>query len=149
MQTGQGGFFAFGSGGPYRQDIFERDVLMLSALYYDRGYLSVQIATPRVMLTPDREGIDITVIIHEGPRYKIRQLKIYERDNEGKEVWHFKAGKGGMLGGIVVNLFLLTVGTRLWAIDQEHFTNRVENAGLYWHFVDLVWIFLFPSLYLL
>jgi cytochrome c oxidase subunit 3 len=25
----------------------------------------------------------------------------------------------------------------------------VENAGLYWHFVDLVWIFLFPSLYLL
>src|SRR6266849_2722444 len=30
-----------------------------------------------------------------------------------------------------------------------HFPTRVENAGLYWHFVDLVWIFLFPSLYLL
>ena len=25
---------------------------------------------------------------------------------------------------------------------------RVENAGLYWHFVDLVWIFLFPLLYI-
>ena len=25
----------------------------------------------------------------------------------------------------------------------------VENFGLYWHFVDLVWIFLFPLLYLL
>lgn len=25
----------------------------------------------------------------------------------------------------------------------------IENAGLYWHFVDLVWIFLFPMLYLL
>ncbi|MEX2111662.1 MAG: cytochrome c oxidase subunit 3, partial [Pirellulales bacterium] len=24
----------------------------------------------------------------------------------------------------------------------------VENIGLYWHFVDLVWIFLFPLLYL-
>ena len=24
----------------------------------------------------------------------------------------------------------------------------VENVGLYWHFVDLVWIFLFPLLYL-
>jgi cytochrome c oxidase subunit 3 len=24
----------------------------------------------------------------------------------------------------------------------------IENAGLYWHFVDLVWIFLFPLLYL-
>ena len=72
MQTGNGGFFAFGSGGPYRQDVFERDVLMLSALYYDKGYLSVQIGTPRVMLTPDREGIEIAIIIHEGPRYKIQ-----------------------------------------------------------------------------
>ncbi|MDP9149971.1 MAG: outer membrane protein assembly factor BamA [Myxococcota bacterium] len=85
MQTGSGGILSFGSGGPYRQDVFERDVLMLSALYYDKGYLSVQIGTPRAMLTPDREGIDIAVIIHEGPRYKIRQLRIYERDNEGHE----------------------------------------------------------------
>jgi outer membrane protein insertion porin family len=86
MQTGNGGFFSFGSGGPYRQDVFERDVLMLSALYYDKGYLSVQIGTPRVMLTTDRSGIDVSIIIHEGPRFKIRQLRIYERDPEGKEV---------------------------------------------------------------
>jgi outer membrane protein insertion porin family len=86
MQTGNGGFFSFGSGGPYRQDVFERDVLMLSALYYDKGYLSVQIGTPRVMLTSDREGIEITIVIHEGPRYKIRQLRIYERDADGHEI---------------------------------------------------------------
>ena len=54
-----------------------------------------------------------------------------------------------VIGGIIVNTFLLTAGTRLWKIDRDQFTNRVENAGLYWHFVDLVWIFLFPSLYLL
>ena len=86
MQTGNGGFFSFGSGGPYRQDVFERDVLMMSALYYDKGYLSVQVGTPRVMLTADREGIDIAVVIHEGPRYKIRQMRVYERDNEGREI---------------------------------------------------------------
>jgi outer membrane protein insertion porin family len=86
MQTGQGGFFAFGSGGPYRQDVFERDVLLLNALYYDKGYMNVSIGTPRVMLTPDREGIEITLLIHEGPRFKIRQLKVYERDADGKEV---------------------------------------------------------------
>jgi outer membrane protein insertion porin family len=86
IQTGNGGFFAFGSGGSYRQDVFERDVLMMSALYYDKGYLSVQIGTPRVMLTQDRSGIDIAVAIHEGPRYKIRQLRIYERDADGNEV---------------------------------------------------------------
>jgi cytochrome c oxidase subunit III len=54
-----------------------------------------------------------------------------------------------IVGGIVVNAYLLGPGTKLWNTDPEHFTNRVENAGLYWHFVDLVWIFLFPSLYLL
>ena len=54
-----------------------------------------------------------------------------------------------IVGGIIVNSYLLTAGSKLWKTDPEHFTNRVENAGLYWHFVDLVWIFLFPSLYLL
>jgi outer membrane protein insertion porin family len=86
IQTGNGGFFGFGSGGSYRQDVFERDVLMMSALYYDKGFLSVQVGTPRVMLTQDRSGIDIGVSIHEGPRYKIRQLRVYERDPEGNEV---------------------------------------------------------------
>jgi outer membrane protein insertion porin family len=86
MYTGQGGIFSFGSGGPFRQDAFERDVLMINATYYDRGFLSVAVAAPRVMLTPDRSGIEITLTITEGPRYKIRQLKIYERDASGREV---------------------------------------------------------------
>ncbi len=86
MQTGQGTLLSFGSGGPYRQDIFERDVLMLNALYYDKGYMAVQIASPRIMLSPDREGVEISVGIKEGPRYKIRQLKIFEKNDEGVEV---------------------------------------------------------------
>ena len=32
---------------------------------------------------------------------------------------------------------------------SAEYYNPVENFGLYWHFVDLVWIFLFPLLYLL
>jgi cytochrome c oxidase subunit 3 len=31
--------------------------------------------------------------------------------------------------------------------DSTYYT-PVEMAGLYWHFVDLVWIYLFPLLYL-
>ena len=86
MFTGNAGFFAFGSGGPFRQDAFERDIAVISALYYDRGFLSVNIATPRVMLTPDKNGIEITLTIDEGPRYKIRQLRVYERGPNGEEV---------------------------------------------------------------
>jgi cytochrome c oxidase subunit 3 len=53
-----------------------------------------------------------------------------------------------IVAGILVNAYLLTFGSALWKTNPEMFTNRVENAGLYWHFVDLVWIFLFPALYL-
>ncbi|MFZ5894476.1 MAG: outer membrane protein assembly factor BamA [Myxococcota bacterium] len=86
MFTGNAGFFAFGSGGPFRQDAFERDMAVISALYYDRGFLSVSLSTPRVMLTPDKSGIEVSVTIDEGPRYKIRQLRIYERGADGREV---------------------------------------------------------------
>lgn len=54
-----------------------------------------------------------------------------------------------ILGGIVVNAYLLGPGAKMWNTQPERFTGRVEVAGLYWHFVDLVWIFLFPILYLL
>ncbi len=86
MLTGKESILRFGSGGPYRQDAFERDIAMLSALYYDRGYLEVAVATPRVMLTPDRSGIEISITIEEGPRYRIRQLRVYERGEGGAEV---------------------------------------------------------------
>ncbi len=54
-----------------------------------------------------------------------------------------------ILAGIIVNGYLWGPGSTLWTTKPEMFTNRVEAAGLYWHFVDLVWIFLFPVLYLL
>ncbi|MDX1502265.1 MAG: cytochrome c oxidase subunit 3 [Thermoanaerobaculia bacterium] len=54
-----------------------------------------------------------------------------------------------VIGGVVVNGYLWGPGAKMWKSDPARFTNRVEVAGLYWHFVDLVWIFLFPSLYLL
>ena len=61
-----------------------------------------------------------------------------------------KVGKNALvIGGIIVNLYLLLPGSALWKKDPDQFAGRVEAAGLYWHFVDLVWIFLFPTLYLL
>ena len=54
-----------------------------------------------------------------------------------------------IVGGMVVMLYLLGPGAKLYKTRPEQFTNRIEYTGLYWHFVDLVWIFLFPVLYLL
>lgn len=52
-------------------------------------------------------------------------------------------------GGLLVMAYFLGPGARLWAERPEQFTNRIESTGLYWHFVDFIWIFLFPLLYLL
>jgi heme/copper-type cytochrome/quinol oxidase subunit 3 len=54
-----------------------------------------------------------------------------------------------VLGGILVNAYFLFPGSALWKKEPDQFLGRIEAAGLYWHFVDLVWIFLFPVLYLL
>lgn len=54
-----------------------------------------------------------------------------------------------VIGGAIVIGFLLGPGSKMWFSDPERFTNRIEVSGLFWHFVDLVWIFLFPVLYLL
>ena len=51
--------------------------------------------------------------------------------------------------GMVVNAYFWGPGVRMWHTDRARFVNRIEIAGIYWHFVDLVWIFLFPVLYLL
>jgi heme/copper-type cytochrome/quinol oxidase subunit 3 len=54
-----------------------------------------------------------------------------------------------IIGGMVVMGYLIGPGAKLWKTSPDQFANRVEYTGLYWHFVDLVWIFLFPVLYLL
>ena len=42
----------------------------------------------------------------------------------------------------------LTFAWREWRRRTPRLHEQVENVGLYWHFVDLVWIFLYPCLYL-
>ncbi len=86
MFTGNPGIMGFGSGGPFRQDAFERDIAMISAMYYDRGYLQVSVHTPRVMLTPDKSGLEVSITIDEGPRFRIRQLRVFEEGPNGEEV---------------------------------------------------------------
>ena len=47
--------------------------------------------------------------------------------------------------GILITLVILSAKGKY----DAHYYNPLEMTGLYWHFVDIVWIFLFPLLYLL
>ena len=52
-----------------------------------------------------------------------------------------------MIVGIAVLAWLLPRAARGAFTSEYH--NPIECFGLYWHFVDIVWIFLFPMLYLI
>lgn len=54
-----------------------------------------------------------------------------------------------VIGGAIVLGYFLFTGRKMYQRNPEHLANRVEVGGLFWHFVDLVWIFLFPVFYLL
>ena len=53
-----------------------------------------------------------------------------------------------IVGGVLALLWHAGPGLRLYRHAPGQFTNRVEITGLYWHFVDMVWLVLFPALYL-
>lgn len=53
-----------------------------------------------------------------------------------------------IVGGLLVLSFHLVFGGKMLKNEPERFTNRIEVTGLYWHFVDMVWLILFPALYL-
>jgi cytochrome c oxidase subunit 3 len=54
-----------------------------------------------------------------------------------------------ILGGLVMFVYFFFFSEALYRRNPEHQANRIEVVGLYWHFVDLVWIFVFPIFYLL
>ncbi|HVS30288.1 MAG TPA: cytochrome c oxidase subunit 3 [Thermoanaerobaculia bacterium] len=75
----------------------------------------------------------------------------YPKTNNFFATYYTMTGLHGLhvLGGMIVFLYLILTADKWWGTKRAQFTNRVEVTGLYWHFVDLVWIFLFPTLYLL
>jgi cytochrome c oxidase subunit 3 len=61
--------------------------------------------------------------------------------------WMFYYGITGLHGLHVLAGSLIILGVLLY-IRKRRVVEAVENAGLYWHFVDLVWLFIFPLFYL-
>lgn len=53
-----------------------------------------------------------------------------------------------VLGGLVIFVIILLMGLRGTLRQGPKHELMLELTGLYWHFVDIVWIFLFPLLYL-
>lgn len=98
---------------------------------------------------PDMDKYFITVEI---PREHIGfESAFTPRWNNYYAIYFTITGLHGLhvIGGMIVLGYFLFFGKAMYLSKPEWLANRVEVAGLFWHFVDLVWIFLFPILYLM
>ncbi len=75
---------------------------------------------------------------------------LLDRDTSTKlfvDIYYITTGLHGLhlLTGVSILLWLT------WQASKPHFLthhqNRIEIYGLYWHFIDLIWIIVFPVLY--
>ncbi len=72
MLTSKGGAMSFLSeGGTFREDMFERDLVIITAYYYDRGYINVKIGTPSIRLSRDKKYMYLSIPIDEGPVFSV------------------------------------------------------------------------------
>lgn len=52
-------------------------------------------------------------------------------------------------GGLIVLAYLIGPGARLWRSGPRQFAHRAAVTGIYWQFVDVIWILVFATIYLL
>jgi outer membrane protein insertion porin family len=75
MQTSEGTILSFmNDSGTFQQDVFERDLTLLLAYYYDQGYVTVKVGTPQVQLSADKRYMYINIPIEEGPAFDIGKV---------------------------------------------------------------------------
>jgi cytochrome c oxidase subunit 3 len=98
--------------------------------------------------------------VYRGPTEKIGVVHVKDVQWAGAftpkhssflQVYYLITGLHGLhiVGGLVVMSYFFFFGHQLYRRNPEQMANRLEICGLYWHFVDLVWIFVFPIFYLL
>ncbi|GAB3332082.1 outer membrane protein assembly factor BamA [Bordetella tumulicola] len=60
----------------YSREKLEGDIESLRSFYLDQGYLEFSVEPPQVTISPDRKDIYITITLHEGEPYKVRNVKL-------------------------------------------------------------------------
>lgn len=64
------------SGGAYSREVLEEDLDKLRLFYRSRGFLDATVDVAAVQFTADREHVDLSFVVVEGPRYRIRSVHV-------------------------------------------------------------------------
>ncbi len=61
--------------GTFNQEAFDRDLLIVSSHYWDRGYANVKLGTPQLRLSRDKKYMYLSIPIDEGPVFTIGKIE--------------------------------------------------------------------------
>ena len=105
--------------GTYSQEAFERDLLLVSAHYWDRGYANVKVGTPQLRLSRDKQYMYLSIPIDEGPVFTIASVSF----------------KGDLIGTSAENLKKVTLrggatfSRTSIAEDREKLSSYYQDQG--------------------
>jgi outer membrane protein insertion porin family len=105
--------------GTYNQEAFERDLLLVSAHYWDKGYANVKVGTPQLRLSRDKQYMYLSIPVDEGPVFTIGTVNF----------------KGDLIGGPQKNLEKIHIrpGMRFArttiAEDREALSSYYQDQG--------------------
>ena len=105
--------------GVYNQEAFERDLLLVSAHYWDKGYANVKVGTPQLRLSRDKQYMYLSIPVDEGPVFTIGSV----------------AFKGDLIGTAADNLKRIhmragqTFSRTGIAEDRELLSSYYQNQG--------------------
>ncbi len=116
-------------------------------------FLGVKYFEYREKIVPCLGGGPHTGCLLPGPRFDAKALHAF--GGQGRETQLYFSLYFGMTGLHALHMIIgiPILGIIAWLAHRGRYTvlwhTPVEMVGLYWHFVDIVWIFLFPLLYLI
>jgi outer membrane protein insertion porin family len=105
--------------GVYSQEAFERDMILINAHYWDRGFANVKTGTPQLRLSRDKQYMYLSIPIDEGPIFTIGAINF----------------KGDLIGSAADNLKKIrmrpgdTVSRTLISEDREKLSAYYQDQG--------------------
>lgn len=64
------------SQGTYKEEVFQRDLLIIQSLYYNKGYINVRVGRPAISLSADKRFIFVTIPVEEGDPYDYGEVGV-------------------------------------------------------------------------
>lgn len=111
-------------------------------------------ASPIVIHTDGGETVELSEAELANESYAYREFLAPVHDPHPIPKGNLFASAYFMMTGfhaihVIVGMILFALVLKEGSALNAGWTDWVENSGLYWHFVDLVWIFLFPLIYII